>query len=125
MMSEAEHPVELLHRGRDAIQAAAAAQGRNPKPSPDDLHATGSAMVAVLSALWQLSDVLSHEADELDEDIEQQTVTDHPVDDLRSAVGHLMHLRGLLSVAYADAEQYWHAVERVHRKTSPRDGESD
>ena len=75
-----------------------------------------------LRALWQLSDVLTKQVMDYDEQqIAERAVADHPVEDLRASAEHLMHLRGILSVAYADAQQYWTAIRRVYQHTEAPD----
>ena len=67
MSKQQEHPAELLHRARDLVQDATTHLEQFTEPSPDDLYGLGSAIVTGLSALWQLSDVLTKQVMDYDD----------------------------------------------------------
>ena len=48
-LSDSRHPIEILHNGRDEIQRAVSQIEQRERPTTDELNATGSAMVTVLS----------------------------------------------------------------------------
>lgn len=117
-LSDSRHPIEILHNGRDEIQRAVSEIEQRERPTTDELNATGSAMVTVLSSLQQLADAVTNKLYAYSEaEINQHTEQDNPVDDYRKAIDRAQHLRGILSVAFADADQYWSAIRRVHEHT--------
>lgn len=84
------------------------------EPARHDLHAYGSAVVSVLGSLGQLTTVLIDQASRVDQDdIQQRTVRNEPVDKLNQAREHLQHLAGVLATAVNDAEQYWAAISAM------------
>ncbi|MGW5641408.1 hypothetical protein ACWEV3_03945 [Saccharopolyspora sp. NPDC003752] len=118
-MSEQEHPLEALHRGRDAVAAAVSQQARIPQPSLNDLHVFGSAIVGTLAQLGHLSSVLADQVGRFDEqELEQATTSDDPADKIRIAGTHLARLSDELATAVADANRYWTAMESVDLHTS-------
>lgn len=118
-MSEQEHPLESLHRGRDAVAAAVSQQARIPQPSLRDLYAFGSAIVGTLAQLGHLSSVLADQVGRFDEQaLEQATTSDDPADKLRIAGTHLARLSDELATAVTDANRYWTAMESVDLHTS-------
>lgn len=117
-LSESRHPIEILHNGRDEIQRAVALIEQRGRPATDELNATGSAVVTTLAALQQLADALTRKLYEYTEtELDERREADDPVNDYRKAVDRAQHLRGVLSTAYADADQYWAAIQRVHEHT--------
>ncbi|MGI8313053.1 hypothetical protein [Saccharopolyspora hattusasensis] len=118
-MPEHEHPLEALHRGRDAVAESVSLQARTPQPSLNELHAFGSAIVGTLAELSQLSSVLAEQVGRFDEqDVERAKTSNHPGDKLRLAGTHLATLSAELAVAVTDATRYWTAIESVHLHTS-------
>ncbi|MEV0700560.1 hypothetical protein AB0I53_21960 [Saccharopolyspora sp. NPDC050389] len=118
-MPEHEHPLEALHRGRDAVAAAVSRQARTPQPSLRELHAFGSAIVSTIAQLSQLSSVLAEQVGRFDErELERAKTSDHPGDKLKVAGTHLARLSDQLEVAVTDAVRYWTAIESVDLHTS-------
>ncbi|MEV0705065.1 hypothetical protein AB0I53_45110 [Saccharopolyspora sp. NPDC050389] len=118
-MYEHEHPLEALHRGRDAVAVAVSQQARTPQPSLTELHAFGSAIVGTLAQLGQLSSVLAEQVGRFDEhELERAKTSDHPGDKLKVAGTHLARLSDELAVAITDAVRYWTAMESVDLHTS-------
>lgn len=118
-MPEHEHPLEALHRGRDAVAMAVSMQARTPQPSLNELHAFGSAIVGTLAQLSHLSSVLAEQVGRFDEqELEQAKTSDHPGDKLRLAGTHLDRLSNELAMAVTDATRYWTAIESVDLHTS-------
>lgn len=122
-MSEQEHPLEALYRGRDAVGAAVSQQARTQQPSLHELHAFGSAIVGTLAQLGNLSSVLADQVGRFDEqELERATISDDPADKLRVAGTHLARLSDELATAVSDASRYWSAMESVdlHTAGDPR-----
>lgn len=118
-MTQHEHPIEALHQARDAVNAAAAGQATKVSPSLDELHAFGSAIVATLNGLHQLSGVLTGQLADYDiEEIRRATLADRPVDELRAAALHMTELSEDLRLAAANANRYWTAIEHVDENTA-------
>ncbi|MEU5846241.1 hypothetical protein [Saccharopolyspora shandongensis] len=118
-MPEQEHPLEALHRGRDAVAAAVSRQARTPQPSLTELHAFGSAIVSTIAQLSQLSSVLVEQVGRFDErELERAKTSDHPTDTLKVAGTHLARLSDQLEMAITDAIRYWTAIESVDLHTS-------
>ena len=100
-MSEPEHPLEALHRGRDAVAAAVSRQAKTPQPSLQELHAFGSAIVGTLAQLENLSSVLADQVGRFDEqELQRAKLSDE------------------LATAVTDAHRYWTAMESVDLHTS-------
>lgn len=120
-MSESEygHPLEALHRGRDAVSVAVSGQSRIPHPSLDGLYAYGSAIVATLAQLQDLSSVLAEQVGRLDEEeLERAKTSDDPADKLRVAGTHLSRLSDSLASAATDAGRFWATMEHIDRHTA-------
>ncbi|WP_190824795.1 hypothetical protein [Saccharopolyspora pogona] len=118
-MSEQEHPLEALHRARDAVAAAVSRQARTPQPSLHELYALGSAIVGTLAQLGNLSSVLVYQVGRFDEhELERATTSDDPADKLRIAGTHLARLSDELATAVGDANRYLTAMESVDLHTS-------
>ncbi|MEV0056898.1 hypothetical protein AB0H34_41225 [Saccharopolyspora shandongensis] len=118
-MTEHEHPLEALHRGRDAVAAAVSRQARTPEPSLTELHAFGSAIVSTIAQLSQLSSVLVDQVGRFDErELERAKTSDHPGDKLKLAGTHLARLNDQLEMAVTDAIRYWTTIESVDLHTS-------
>lgn len=117
--SGSPHPIETLHNVRDEIQRAAAQIEQRNRPDTGELNALGSAVVATLASLWQLSDVITRTLFQYSEqEIDEHTEHNDPVNDYRTAIDRAQHMRDILSIAFTDADQYWSAIERVHHHTS-------
>lgn len=122
-MTEPEHPLTTLRRGRDAVVAAAARQAMNPRPSLEELDAFGAAVVSTLASLGHLSSILAEQVGRFDdEELERVKTSDEPADKLRIAGTHLWRLGDTLASALKDANRYWNAVESAdqHTKTDVR-----
>ena len=118
-MTEPEPPLQALHRARDAVAAAVNLQARTPKPSLDELHAFGSAIVSTIAQLGHLSSTLADQVGRFDEaELERARTSDHPADKLKVAGTHLSRLTDELAQAVEDAHRYWTAMESVELHTS-------
>lgn len=126
-MTTSEHPIEALHRARDALIVAVAGQAERSSPSLDDLHAFGSVIVATLNGLTQLSSVLSEQVAGYDEEeINRAAIADQPVDKLRVAAMNMTELSEVLRLAVRNANRYWSAIESVDEHTAdPPRGQAD
>jgi hypothetical protein len=125
MTTASEHPLEALHRGRDAVQVAASEQARLRAPSLDELHAYGSAIVSTLAELGNLSTVLADQVAGYDKEKVQLAATgDNPAQELHVAAMNMVELREALELALKSANRYWHAMEHVDRHTAPGATES-
>jgi hypothetical protein len=117
-MTTTEHALEALHRGRQELRAAASRQARNSEPSLEELNEFGSIIVAALTDLGMLSDVLTHQVATYDEnEIERLTIADDPISKFRVAALHMVQLREVLRLATANAERYWSAMAYVDSQT--------
>lgn len=126
--SNSRHPIEILHNGRDEIQRAASLIDQGDRPDTGELDSIGSTVVAMVASLWHLSDALARKLYQYsDREIDEHTEENDPVSDYHKAVDLIVHMRDILSVAYTDADQYWSAIQQVHRHTSsrPHGGQED
>jgi hypothetical protein len=118
-MSESEHPLEALHRAREAVAVAVSQQAKTPQPSLEDLHAFGSEIVATLSQLGHLSTLLAEQVGRFDEqELERAKTSDSPADKLKVAGTHVATLSDELATAVREATRYWTAMESVDLHTA-------
>ncbi|RCW46251.1 hypothetical protein DFQ14_102554 [Halopolyspora algeriensis] len=117
MGSSPQHPLESVHRARDALQQATTAQA-HADPARQDLPAYGSALLGTLSALGGLTRVLADQLEQIDrERVRREALRDHPHEAVEHAIEHLNNLRRVLNMAVADAENYWSTVEHFWADT--------
>lgn len=115
-----ESALEALYTSRDHLILGVSQQRQQTTPTVDELHALGSAIVANLAQLGQLSSVLAEQVGRFDEDeIEQARLSNHPEVSLRMAGTYLHKLSDTLALATADANRYWTAIEHVDLHTTP------
>lgn len=118
-MTEPESSLQALQRGRDAVAAAASKQARTLKPSLEELHAFGSAIVSTIAQLGHLSSTLADQVGRFDEaELERAKVSDDPADKLKVAGTHLSQLNEELAEAATNAHRYWTAMEAVELHTA-------
>lgn len=119
-VSETERCLEALYRSRDLVGEAVSEQDWRSRPSLDELHAVGSAIVSNLVQLGHLSSALAEHVDRIDQaQLARAKLSNRPEDQLRLAGAHLHTLSQDLATAIADAHRYWAAMQQadVHTRS--------
>jgi hypothetical protein len=117
---ENQRCLEALYRSRDFVGEAVSQQERHSRPSLDELHALGSAIVSNLSQLDHLSSALADQVGRIDEaELARAKLSNRPEDQVQSAGAHLRTLSQDLATAIADAHRYWAAMQQadVHTRS--------